>query len=191
MSASQEPNQNDSCQSTNLSNEAKLGEIVFCDASYIEESDAKAAIFSDESPAADAISVLKDWGIFEPKSRNAPELVITVTGGAGYFNMNSSVRDDFREGLVEAAKKSDAVILTGGTFSGVMLHTGKALREKATAEIPTIGFTSFDVIKHNNDLENNFDDRKKALKQAEADEKYIHSVEYPPEYDLVPLPMNR
>ena len=165
MSASKEPNQNDSPQTPDLSNNhgSKLGEIVFCDALDNEESDAKAAIFSENSSAEEAIKVLKQWEIFEPKSRNAPELVITVTGGAGYFNMNSSVRDEFRQGLVEAAKKSDAVILTGGTFSGVMLHTGKALREKATKEIPTIGFTSFDVIKHNTGLEENFNERGDAL----------------------------
>ena len=90
----------------------KLGEISFCDSSGVEENEAKAAIFLKDSGPEAAIKVLREWGIFKPKFKNEPELVITVTGGAGYFNMDSSVRKDFRDGLVDAATKSDALILT-------------------------------------------------------------------------------
>ena len=143
----------------NSDTNVKLGEISFRDAAGVEENDAKAAIFSESSEANEAVEVLRKWGIFKPILKpifkNKPELMITVIGGAGYFNLNSSIRKNFRDGLVDAAIKSDALVLTGGTFDGAVLHTGKALRQKAV-KINTIGFTSFAVIKHNEKMDEQF-----------------------------------
>ena len=33
-----------------------------------------------------AIDSMQKWGLLTPKDKNRPELIITVTGGAGYYN---------------------------------------------------------------------------------------------------------
>merc|ERR1712178_212190 len=65
-------------------------------------------------------------------------------------------RNCFRQGLVDAAMDANAVILTGGTHSGVMKHTGKAMQEYSSVtigmNIPCIGFTSYPSVNYSDEL---------------------------------------
>ena len=75
-------------------------------------------------------------------------MIITVTGSAKDMKMSPRLKELFRSGLVKAAKDSNAIITTGGTNYGVMMHVGKAMREYSnigdtSKSIPCIGFASF------------------------------------------------
>ena len=58
-----------------------------------------------------------------------PKLLISVTGSAQNFQMKPNLRTVFRRGIAQAAKATQAWILTGGTYSGVMKHVGDAMHE--------------------------------------------------------------
>ncbi|XP_071824925.1 transient receptor potential cation channel subfamily M member-like 2 isoform X3 [Apostichopus japonicus] len=71
--------------------------------------------------------IQKQWNLGQPK------LLISVTGGAIDFNLNSSLKDVFRKGLIKAALSTGAWIITGGSNSGVMKYVGEAVRDYAIA----------------------------------------------------------
>lgn len=127
-------------------------------------------------------------------------LVITVTGGAAQFSLSPQLRKVFRRGLVKAAQDSNAIIITGGTNSGVMRHVGKAVQEyrklgqqnsdKKTGveytiypswfysavdktKIPLIGFSSYQIIRYNDDMREHF----KSEKQHDMAYYYNHNID--------------
>ena len=53
-----------------------------------------------------------------------PKLLISVTGGAQDFAMNRAKENVFYK-LMEAARQTDAWIVTGGTDAGIMKHVGE------------------------------------------------------------------
>uniref|UniRef100_H2Y3F5 TRPM SLOG domain-containing protein n=1 Tax=Ciona intestinalis TaxID=7719 RepID=H2Y3F5_CIOIN len=63
-----------------------------------------------------------------------PNLIISVTGGASNFHMNSSLTKEFRRSLIKLAESTGAWIVTGGTNTGVMKHVGKAVHEYAAVK---------------------------------------------------------
>lgn len=60
----------------------------------------------------------------------APNLIISVTGGAKSFVLKPKLKEVFRKGLMKAAKTTGAWIITGGTNTGVMKHVGEAVKEQ-------------------------------------------------------------
>ncbi|KAB0398108.1 hypothetical protein E2I00_019756 [Balaenoptera physalus] len=60
------------------------------------------------------------WGL------DAPNLLISVTGGAKDFNMKPRLKSVFRRGLVKVAQTTGAWIITGGSHTGVMKQVGEA-----------------------------------------------------------------
>ncbi|XP_033100604.1 transient receptor potential cation channel subfamily M member-like 2 [Anneissia japonica] len=88
-----------------------------------------------------------DWKL------GVPKLLISVTGGAKNFRMNSRLREVFRKGLIKAALSTGAWIITGGTHAGVMKYVGDAVREQVEASgtlsrnnVVAIGIASWGVI---------------------------------------------
>ncbi|XP_077993758.1 transient receptor potential cation channel subfamily M member 2-like isoform X2 [Glandiceps talaboti] len=63
------------------------------------------------------------WGL------SAPNLLISVTGGAKDFMLTSKLKAVFRNGLTKVALSTNAWIITGGTHTGVMKHVGEAVRD--------------------------------------------------------------
>ena len=102
--------------------------------------------------ARDVVQFFKnEWHIEEPS------LIITVTGGAGPFQLNPNLQKVLRQGLVDAARDAEnVVILTGGTHSGVMKHTGNAIQENSLFGVTCIGFSSFSSVNHSEAMENDF-----------------------------------
>ena len=93
-----------------------------------------------------------------------------------HFKLNPTLRDVFRRGIVKAAQASNAIIMTGGTNSGVMMHVGKAIREhssvgKNNKGIPCIGFSSHQVITHSDQMRDHFTTHKKKTFEYNMDEK--------------------
>uniref|UniRef100_A0AAY4EJ95 Transient receptor potential cation channel subfamily M member 2 n=1 Tax=Denticeps clupeoides TaxID=299321 RepID=A0AAY4EJ95_9TELE len=84
---------------------------------------------------------------------HSPNLLISVTGGAVNFTMNSHLKSKFRRGLRKVAETTGAWIITGGTHAGVMKHVGAALREytlssSIDASIVAIGVATWGIL-HN------------------------------------------
>ncbi|KAJ8036475.1 Transient receptor potential cation channel subfamily M member 3 [Holothuria leucospilota] len=71
--------------------------------------------------------IQRQWNLGQPK------LLISVTGGALDFTLNSRLKDVFRKGLIKAALSTGAWIITGGSNSGVMRYVGEAVRDYAIA----------------------------------------------------------
>ena len=59
-----------------------------------------------------------------------PELIISVTGGAKKFSLESKLKSAFKEGLISVAKSTNSTLVTtGGTNCGVMKLVGEAIAE--------------------------------------------------------------
>jgi hypothetical protein len=71
-----------------------------------------------------------------------PSVVISVTGSAMDFSLDSGLQQIATEGIARAAKATDAWIFTGGTDTGVMKLVAGALAS-AKVVTPIIGVTPF------------------------------------------------
>ncbi len=73
------------------------------------------------------------WEILTPRR---PHLALSLIGGAKGFRMEGKKKETFKRGLIEAAKSTNALVLTGGTNTGSMKLVGEAIRlEKALIHI--------------------------------------------------------
>ncbi|XP_069589865.1 transient receptor potential cation channel subfamily M member 2 [Ranitomeya imitator] len=92
------------------------------------------------------------WGL------EAPNLLISITGGAKNFHMKMRLRNIFRRGLVKAAQTTGAWIITGGSHAGVMKQVGEAVRDfcmgstNKSNKIVTIGIATWGIIHNRNSL---------------------------------------
>ena len=55
------------------------------------------------------------WGILKPQK---PHLALSLIGGAKNFKMEGRKKEIFKNGLISAAKSTNAIILTGGSNIG-------------------------------------------------------------------------
>ena len=76
--------------------------------------------------------IVKHW-----KAR--PSALISVTGGAKDFVLRPRLKEVFSRGLLSAARATSAMVLTGGTASGVMALVGSALGAAADPP-PLVGY---------------------------------------------------
>uniref|UniRef100_A0A4W5QU67 Transient receptor potential cation channel, subfamily M, member 4a n=1 Tax=Hucho hucho TaxID=62062 RepID=A0A4W5QU67_9TELE len=67
------------------------------------------------------------WGV------PSPNLVVSVVGGGGCEKVKTWVREVLRQGLVKAAQRTGAWIVTGGLREGVGRCVGEAVRDHAAA----------------------------------------------------------
>ncbi|XP_073414310.1 transient receptor potential cation channel subfamily M member 2 [Dendrobates tinctorius] len=92
------------------------------------------------------------WGL------EAPNLLISITGGAKNFHMKMRLRNIFRRGLVKAAQTTGAWIITGGSHAGVMKQVGEAVRDfcmgstNKSSKIVTIGIATWGIVHNRNSL---------------------------------------
>ncbi|XP_033100595.1 transient receptor potential cation channel subfamily M member-like 2 isoform X2 [Anneissia japonica] len=75
-----------------------------------------------------------------------PKLLISVTGGALNFHMNSRLRELFRNGLIKAALSTGAWIISGGINSGIMRYVGDALPQDYALASGTMSRNNFVAI---------------------------------------------
>ena len=96
-----------------------FGLIDFINEDEGSEKPAKYVRVSDNTPMSKILTLLVDyWSIFKP---NRPHLALSVIGGAKNFQMEGRKREVFKQGLISAAKTTNAIILTGGTNTGEYL----------------------------------------------------------------------
>jgi hypothetical protein len=89
--------------------------------------------------------------------KKTPRILITVTGGAEVFHMESRLRDAFAKGLSRMTTQSNAWVTTGGQFRGVMKMVGQTLRDVYDDQrnrVPCIGFCQWGFIRDTKDLVN-------------------------------------
>ena len=72
-------------------------------------------------------------------------VVLSITGGALDFVLSPMLRTAFSHGLAKAAHASSALVVTGGTNSGVMRLTGRSL-EEFDAHVQCLGICSWGAI---------------------------------------------
>ena len=76
--------------------------------------------------------VEKVWQIPRPK------VIITVTGGAAFFDLAAVDKDKIMRGMMEGTRDLSPWFITGGTRSGIMKYVGEA-RAKYNPTAPLIG----------------------------------------------------
>jgi hypothetical protein len=100
---------------------ALFGELRF---PACKKDPSKWACFAPDTKGSDMLTLLcETWGL--PR----PPVLISVTGAAGSLEMKGKDRAIFKRGLREAARRTQAWIVTGGTNSGVMSMVGSMVAE--------------------------------------------------------------
>ncbi|NWU97559.1 TRPM2 protein, partial [Upupa epops] len=103
-------------------------------------------VSSDTPPRVIYHLMTQHWGL------DAPNLLISVTGGAKNFIMKPRLKNIFRQGLVKVAQTTGAWIITGGSHAGVMKQVGEAVRDFVMSsshkegEIVTIGIATWGTV---------------------------------------------
>jgi hypothetical protein len=79
---------------------------------------------------------------------NRPQLIISVTGGAGNFTIPQKMKAAFKLGLIKAATSTNALIITGGTNTGVMKLVGEAISESVVdlSKVALLGIATWGKI---------------------------------------------
>ncbi|XP_077177636.1 transient receptor potential cation channel subfamily M member 5 [Paroedura picta] len=89
----------------------------------------------------------------------APNLVVSLVGEEGHFQMKPWLRDTLRKGLVKAAQSTGAWIFTSALHVGITKQIGQAVRDhmlastSSTVKVVAIGITSLGKIQHKELLE--------------------------------------
>jgi len=73
------------------------------------------------------IHLLKIFAFYEWALKR-PEIIITVTGGAANFDLNSDAQDKILKAMMEGTRDLSPWFVTGGTHSGIMKFVGEARR---------------------------------------------------------------
>ena len=79
-------------------------------------------IFDHKADVNEAEELIKKW-----TKINNLKLIISVTGGAGNFVLPSRIKTSFKDGIAKIALSTNALIITGGTSTGVMKLVGDAI----------------------------------------------------------------
>ncbi|XP_040534987.1 transient receptor potential cation channel subfamily M member 2 isoform X1 [Gallus gallus] len=103
-------------------------------------------VSSDTPPRVIYHLMTQHWGL------DAPNLLISVTGGAKNFVMKPRLKNIFRQGLVKVAQTTGAWIITGGSHAGVMKQVGEAVRDFVLScsykegDVVTIGIATWGTV---------------------------------------------
>lgn len=89
---------------------------------------------------------------------NQPRLIISVTGGAK-LTLKTRLRETFSKGLVKVATTTNALITTGGSYSGCMKLVGEAFKDNALSmdvshKISILGIANWGTVTSNYKLIN-------------------------------------
>ncbi|KAL5247829.1 hypothetical protein ACHWQZ_G019650 [Mnemiopsis leidyi] len=115
--------------------------------------------------------------LFESRwSLPAPNLLISVTGGAKDFKPAPELLAEFKRGLMKAVKSTNAWVITGGTNTGVMKYVGEAVRSYSGSNVTAIGIATWGIIKNKENL----------LKPTKKKEKKKLVFDYPTKAPTAP-----
>ena len=108
----------------------------------------KYKIVNDTDDINSIIALLKEWNISTPK------LIVSVTGGAGQFSLPSRIKTAFKYGIAKIAESTDALIITGGTQTGVMKLVGEGMAKYYQKDnIKLLGIASWECGMFRDELE--------------------------------------
>ncbi|XP_061023445.1 transient receptor potential cation channel subfamily M member 2 [Dama dama] len=127
-----------------------FGDIVF---TGLGQKVGKYVRLSQDTPSSLIYQLMTEqWGL------DAPNLLISVTGGAKDFNMKPRLKSVFRRGLLKVAQTSGAWVITGGSHTGVMKQVGEAVRDFSLSgsfcdgEVVTIGIATWGALHNRENL---------------------------------------
>jgi len=75
----------------------------------------------------------------------APDIIISVTGGASAFELSTEAKEIIMKGMVDGTRSLDAWFVTGGTNAGIMKYVGEA-RAKYNPQAPLIGIVPLGIV---------------------------------------------
>ena len=102
-------------------------------------------IIANTGQNADNVHLLRFFSFYEWGLRR-PELILTITGGAAAFDLNSDAQSKILKGMMEGARDLSPWFITGGTASGIMKYVGEA-RARYNPSVPLIGIVPLGVFK--------------------------------------------
>ncbi len=155
---------------------AEWGELVFPSKGGGHRRAAKYMHISASSePARVARCMAKFW---RPFGGRRPSVLIAITGSAQSLSISSRIREVFCKGLVNAARATDAMLITGGTNAGVMSLAGEAMAGPGGHGLPLIGFVAWQRLHGRALLEGNHGERQpRAYVQAQPNDEKGASLE--------------
>ncbi|KAH3733292.1 hypothetical protein DPMN_039717 [Dreissena polymorpha] len=105
-----------------------FGEIDFVNVEHVGgKKPAKYIRLSVDNSVDDLFEMMKThWNIMEPQ---APNLVISVVGGAKNFKLDGRNRTTFANGLIKTVQATSAWLITSGFNMGVMKAVGQAVAQ--------------------------------------------------------------
>jgi len=125
-----------------------------------------ACMSSDTDPELVRQLLLHSWEL------KAPSVIISVTGSAADFALDSGLEQIVTQGIARAASATDAWTFTGGTDTGVMKLVAGALA-KANVVTPIVGVAPFQQI---TDKQRFFDAERDRDRGASGQERKVHYV---------------
>ncbi len=86
-------------------------------------------------------------------SMEKPKLIISIIGSDEKFSLPSRIKSGFKYGLVKIAETTNAIIITGGIYNGVMKLVGEAMANYNHKEnVTLLGITNFSTINFKDEL---------------------------------------
>ena len=125
-----------------------------------------ACMSSDTDPEPVMRLLLESWEL------KPPSVIISVTGSAADFALDSSLEQIVTQGIARAARATDAWTFTGGTDTGVMKLVAGALA-KANVVTPIVGVAPYQQI---TDKQRFFDADRDRNRGASGQERKVHYV---------------
>lgn len=101
------------------------GKFFWSDASK-DHADPAQYVIARTGGNADNMHLLRFYAFYEWGLKR-PELILTVTGGAGNFDLNSDAQSKILKGMMEGSRDLSPWFITGGTNSGIMKYVGCVL----------------------------------------------------------------
>ena len=112
----------------------------------------------------------------------APQIILSITGGAQNFSIPHQMKKAFKQGLAKAAGSTGAWIITGGTNAGVMKLVGEAVADhKSKVNITTIGIATWGKVYL----------RKQLVINEDADKKSNFVLNFKENSALIPCPVDK
>ena len=150
---------------------AEWGEVVFPSKGASRRRPAKYMhLASWSEPARVARCLAKFW---RPFGSRRPKVLIQITGSAQNFRISPRIREAFCTGLVDVARATDAMLITGGMNAGVMDLAGEAMAGPEGHGLPLIGFIPWRRLKGRAQLEGNHGERApRAYVEAQPNDRH-------------------
>ncbi|CAF3987825.1 unnamed protein product [Rotaria magnacalcarata] len=121
----------------------------------------------------------KLYKLIQDDCSQKPHLIISIYGGAKYFQMNERLEKEFMRGIIEAATIADGWILTNGLSRGIGKLVGEAILQDRTLnrgskDLVSIGLAKWGSLPEETreQLSKKFTSQKNAIQNGANEEDY-------------------